>query len=97
MAYSFFQKSISVSLLFLLAALLFLSCSKAGFQELKRVRFLALGDSYTIGQSVRSAYCWPNLLADRLEVDAEIDGLDTRIIAATGWRTDNLMDAIDAA
>ena len=35
--------------------------------EEERVRFVALGDSYTIGTSVSEAERWPNQLADRIE------------------------------
>lgn len=54
-------------------------------------KFLALGDSYTIGESVAEAERWPNQLAAKLKLTAP------RIIATTGWRTDNLKDAIEAA
>ncbi|MBC7884949.1 MAG: T9SS type A sorting domain-containing protein [Saprospiraceae bacterium] len=57
------------------------------------IRFLALGDSYTIGQSVPVAQRWPEQLMDSLENRGfDIDTL--RIIATTGWRTDNLLNAI---
>ena len=57
------------------------------------VRFLALGDSYTIGQSVSVNQRWPNQLMDSLAFRGII--IDTtRIIATTGWRTDNLISAI---
>lgn len=57
------------------------------------VRFLALGDSYTIGQSVSSVARWPAQLGDSLASRGyEMDTL--RIIATTGWRTDNLINAI---
>jgi hypothetical protein len=32
----------------------------------RRIRFVALGDSYTIGTSVGVAARWPNRLVDRL-------------------------------
>jgi lysophospholipase L1-like esterase len=54
-------------------------------------KFLALGDSYTIGESVAEAERWPNQLAVKLKLE------QPRIIATTGWRTDNLKDAIRAA
>jgi lysophospholipase L1-like esterase len=54
-------------------------------------KFLALGDSYTIGESVAEAERWPNQLAAKLKLAAP------HIIATTGWRTDNLKDAIEAA
>lgn len=57
------------------------------------VRFLALGDSYTIGQSVPEEDRWPVQLADELtRWGFTVDELD--IIAITGWTTDNLLDAI---
>ncbi len=57
------------------------------------IRFLALGDSYTIGQSVPAAQRWPAQLKDSLALRGIIT--DTmRIIATTGWRTDNLLNAI---
>ena len=59
------------------------------------VRFLALGDSYTIGQSVDETDRWPNQLADLLK-DSGIEIETLKIIARTGWRTDNLQAAIEA-
>ncbi len=57
------------------------------------VKFLALGDSYTIGQSVPADARWPVQLTDSLQARGyDSDGL--RIIATTGWRTDNLINAI---
>ncbi len=56
--------------------------------------FLALGDSYTIGESVREEARWPVQLAARLkERGIAIDA--PRIIATTGWTTDELSDAMD--
>lgn len=58
--------------------------------------YLALGDSYTIGESVEPAGRWPVQLVKALR--AEGIALDTpRIIATTGWTTDELSAAIDAA
>jgi len=58
--------------------------------------FLALGDSYTIGESVAAADRWPNQLALQLRKDG-IDIAYPEIIAKTGWTTDELSSAIDAA
>jgi lysophospholipase L1-like esterase len=56
--------------------------------------FLALGDSYTIGESVRENERWPVQLVARLkEHGIAIDA--PRIIATTGWTTDELSDAMD--
>lgn len=49
---------------------------------------LALGDSYTIGEGVLETENFPNQIAKILKIDK------VKIIAKTGWRTDNLLDAI---
>jgi lysophospholipase L1-like esterase len=59
-------------------------------------RVLALGDSYTIGESVDPSQRWPNQLADLLR-DCGIAVDDPEIIARTGWTTDELSRAIDRA
>jgi lysophospholipase L1-like esterase len=57
------------------------------------VRFLALGDSYTIGEGVAERERWPVQLADRLRRDQRID--PPEILARTGWTTDELAAAMD--
>lgn len=59
-------------------------------------RFLALGDSYTIGESVAEEERWPVQLAKAWSEKGNPTG-DPTIIATTGWRTDNLKDAIEKA
>ena len=57
---------------------------------------LALGDSYTIGEAVADGERWPVLLVQRLrQAGVAID--DPRIIATTGWTTDELAQGMDAA
>ncbi|MDG2525903.1 SGNH/GDSL hydrolase family protein [Stenotrophomonas sp. HITSZ_GD] len=59
-------------------------------------RFLALGDSYTIGEGVPEDGRWPAQLAARLS--AEGFALDApHYIATTGWTTDELQAGIAAA
>lgn len=53
--------------------------------------FLALGDSYTIGESVPATDRFPHQLAVELEVHEPL------IVAKTGWTTAELDRAIDAA
>ncbi|MHA2501439.1 MAG: SGNH/GDSL hydrolase family protein [Candidatus Kariarchaeaceae archaeon] len=55
--------------------------------------FLALGDSYTIGESVGESERWPSQLVARL-AEHDIQFNETKIIARTGWTTDELKDAI---
>ncbi|MGE7137328.1 SGNH/GDSL hydrolase family protein [Luteibacter sp. NPDC031894] len=58
--------------------------------------FLALGDSYTIGEGVAEEGRWPVQLVARLrERGFAMDA--PRIIAATGWTTDELASAMDAS
>ena len=58
------------------------------------IHYLALGDSYTIGESVPANERWPIQLRDSL-VERGLLVDETRIIATTGWRTDNLLAAIE--
>jgi len=60
------------------------------------MRYLALGDSYTIGEGVDEAGRWPVQLARLLRREGVLLG-DPRIIATTGWTTDELDAAITAA
>ncbi|HEX2211308.1 MAG TPA: SGNH/GDSL hydrolase family protein [Longimicrobium sp.] len=60
------------------------------------MRFLALGDSYTIGEGVAEGERWPVRLAALLR-ERGVDVGDPQIIARTGWTTDELSAAIDAA
>ena len=59
-----------------------------------KVNYLALGDSYTIGQSVAFEDNFPNQLAKALASDT-IFFNEVKIIATTGWTTTNLIDAIN--
>ena len=58
-------------------------------------RFMALGDSYTIGEGVAESMRWPAQLVGRLHERAIAVG-DADIVATTGWTTDELQQAIDA-
>jgi lysophospholipase L1-like esterase len=56
-------------------------------------RYLALGDSYTIGEGVAEGDRWPMQLARRLR-ESGIPVADPEIIARTGWTTAELDAAI---
>lgn len=58
------------------------------------ITYLALGDSYTIGQGVEESMRWPNLLKYKLKAN-NVDVSQVDIIAKTGWTTNNLLRAID--
>jgi len=58
-------------------------------------RFLALGDSYTIGEGVSPAERWPELLAARLR-EQGLELAPPQIIAQTGWTTAELEAQLEA-
>lgn len=59
-------------------------------------RYLALGDSYTIGEAVTEDQRWPVQLVQQL-ADKGIQVAPPEIIAETGWTTGELLEAIDIA
>jgi lysophospholipase L1-like esterase len=61
-----------------------------------KFRYLALGDSYTIGEGVLVDDRWPMQLADQLRRGG-VDLSDPMIIARTGWTTGDLLAAMDEA
>ena len=67
-----------------------------GSRAMPAPAFLALGDSYTIGEGVAPSGRWPVQLAAALRGEG-IDIGEPRIIATTGWTTDELDAGIDAA
>jgi lysophospholipase L1-like esterase len=68
----------------------------ADAQGSRPLRYLALGDSYTIGESVAEDERWPNQLDDVLTKNSGKE-INTTVLATTGWRTDNLNNAINIA
>lgn len=60
------------------------------------IQYLALGDSYTIGESVAENERWPVQLAKAL-TERGTPVAAPKIIAVTGWRTDNLKNGINIA
>jgi lysophospholipase L1-like esterase len=86
----------------LLMALVLSGCTaddtSSGQMPMKQptLSFLALGDSYTIGERVDSALRWPVQMARALR-DQGVSISDPLIIARTGWTTDELEEGIQAA
>ena len=77
-----------------------LSCAKQTTPSVSTpntgMRYLALGDSYTYGESVPEKERFPNQLVDSL-AKQNIKITSLRNIARTGWRTDDLQAGITAA
>lgn len=63
-------------------------------ENLEGVSYLALGDSYTIGEGVPEKDRWPLQLGEKLE-ENDIAVASIEIIARTGWTTGNLINAMD--
>jgi len=84
----------------LIVTLFFTSCSTENNTVVnqnpsRNLKYLALGDSYTIGQSVCETCRFPIQLQDSIKKhDASIDVFFTKIIATTGWTTSDLKAAI---
>ena len=62
----------------------------------KQIRYLALGDSYTIGEAVEPTERFPAQLVTSLRIRS-IGVSDPLVIAQTGWTTDELNAALDDA
>lgn len=86
------MKALSISLILLIN--LFIPKMENNIQD-KPLTYLALGDSYTIGESVAEPERWPAQLVAKL-LDKKISVQSPKIIATTGWRTDQLKAAIEA-
>ena len=101
---------LKIVLLTLLLSASFLGCnSKAELKETgstpeveetnpKNFKLIALGDSYTIGQSVCETCRFPAQLKDSLQARyTALDTFNLQIIAQTGWTTTDLKNAILSA
>jgi len=83
------------SLIFILSLGFLTSCSAQKKTETASdtLHYLALGDSYTIGESVAASDNFPHQLV-KLAEGKKIHFDEPEIIAKTGWRTDQLLKAI---
>jgi len=80
----------------IIALLSLTSITMKAQQSMAPNKYLALGDSYTIGESVAERDRWPNQLVDSLHRHG-MEFSKPTIIATTGWRTDDLKKAVTAA
>ncbi|MEB2778378.1 SGNH/GDSL hydrolase family protein [Algoriphagus sp. D3-2-R+10] len=62
-----------------------------------QLTYLALGDSYTIGEGVSDAGRYPSQLVTTLNTETEKSWASPKVIARTGWTVDELDKGIDRA
>lgn len=77
----------------LLTIFLILAFTNPAFMQTKTYSYLALGDSYTIGESVPLSKNFPNQTASLLK-KAGVNINEPTIIAKTGWTTDELQEQL---
>lgn len=83
------------TLIILIGAISLFGCTNSKNMD-TTLKYLALGDSYTIGVSVAEHERWPVLFAKKLEtMGVEVE--EPRIIAQNGWTTTDLQDSINKA
>ena len=79
-----------------LLILIFITSMKYPNEPEKTYTYLALGDSYTIGEQVPARDNFPNQVT-RLLNEKRITFQSPTIVAKTGWTTDELQNGIDKA
>ncbi|MDX1636422.1 MAG: SGNH/GDSL hydrolase family protein [Balneolaceae bacterium] len=85
---SFRLKNLLLSLVLLIGS--------SSYGQSQALDYLALGDSYTIGESVSETERWPVILADTLRALGHAVS-EPKILATTGWTTAELIEGIDSA
>jgi lysophospholipase L1-like esterase len=79
---------------FMLLIAIFMAAMKSSSTQPKTYTYLALGDSYTIGEQVSARDNFPNQVVSLLKKQG-FSVKPPRIIAKTGWTTDELQAAIN--
>lgn len=85
-------------MIWILTTLIFMAvnANSGSIYQIRKMNYLALGDSYTIGESVAINERYPVQLVEKLKSQG-VTINSPEIIAKTGWTTSELIPAIDAA
>lgn len=86
-----------LTLILQLSATLLFMIDSSDFQKDKKLTYLALGDSYTIGEGVDEKDRYPFQLVEELNITGKFTFEDPQIIAKTGWTVDELEEGINAS
>jgi len=85
--------------IYLLYVLSLISCKtteiSGPMSKTTQLAYLALGDSYTIGEGVDKSDRYPNQLVKRLSKETFFNWKNPKIIAKTGWTVDELNEGIN--
>ena len=90
------RKTLHLVILLLLSLSCKMKDEETEIKPVEPIRYLALGDSYTIGESVPSDQNFPAQFVDSLKASG-VAVSSYKIIAQTGWTTTNLKLAIEAS
>ena len=92
----------NIIIVLMLVGILLSSCTNSKSEnmapnpvELKKT-YLALGDSYTVGEGVSSAEAFPAILIQKL-IEKQLKFETPNVVAKTGWTTGELLEALKAA